>query len=774
MSGRRFIECFTVVFILACVAGSCRIDASVKISLQGLRVEGMVLDQTGAPIAGARVSLSSSGSLAVMRATTDAEGRFVFDNVTTSEGTLSASASGFAIRTQSWRASENAPLKFVLAPTAVTEEIAVTATRSETRLGDTAASLVELSSAELATTATLTIDDALRQIPGFQLFRRSSSRSANPTSQGVSLRGVGASGASRALVLLDGIPLNDPFGGWIYWNRVPREAINRIEVLRGAASNLYGSSALGGVVQIFTRKAQPVAFALETSYGNQATPDVSLFISGNKGGWGASIAAGAFSTSGYVTVDERERGRVDTPAGSRHLALDLTLEREFAKRGRAFARGSFFNESRANGTPLQTNRTHIRQFSAGVDLQPARIGSVSLRAYGGTQLLEQNFSAIALDRNSETLTRSQRVPVQSIGLTSQWSRIFGKRNTLVAGLDAREVRGASDEQVFVQNKVSSLVGAGGRERTIGVFVEDIVRINERLLLTGGLRFDRWRNYRAQSVSQPIKTGAPQTVNRFADRSETAFSPQVSALYKLNDSASLFASAYRAFRQPTLNELYRSFRVGDALTIANERLRAERLTGGEVGARGASFAGKLTVRGTLFWTEIARSISNVTLSVTPNLITRERENLGRTRSRGLEIESEARLADHWTIASSYLFVDARVLKFPSNRALEGLRIPQVARHQLSFQARYANPSLLTLNLQGRFAGAQFDDDQNLFRLKRYFTLDAFASRRVNKGAELFVAAENLFNQRYEIGRTPVTTLAPGRLLRIGFRMRRGAP
>ncbi len=193
-------------------------------------------------------------------------------------------------------------------PTPLSEQVTVTATRTETRLGDTAASIISISSTELSTTAALALDDALRQVPGFSLFRRSGSRTANPTSQGVSLRGTGASGASRAIVMADGIPLNDPFGGWVYWSRVPRTSINNIEVLRGGASHLYGSAALGGVVNIFTRKPRSPVFLLETSYGNQQTADASLFAAGRKGRWAASISAETFRTDGYIIVDERERG----------------------------------------------------------------------------------------------------------------------------------------------------------------------------------------------------------------------------------------------------------------------------------------------------------------------------------------------------------------------------------------------------------------------------------------------------------------------------------
>jgi outer membrane receptor protein involved in Fe transport len=360
------------------------------------------------------------------------------------------------------------------------------------------------------------------------------------------------------------------------------------------------------------------------------------------------------------------------------------------------------------------------------------------------------------------------------GFTAQWSRAVGPRQTFVAGLDAREVRGTSDELVFVQNRPTSIVGAGGRERTLGLFAEDILRLTARLFITGGVRFDRWRNYAALQTSVPVRaTGGAATVNKFPDRTEMAFSPQLSVLFKPVERISLRAAAYRAFRQPSLNELYRSFRVGDVLTLANENLRAERLTGAEAGASISVPNRRLSARGTFFWTETTRPIANVTLMVAPGLITRQRQNLGRTRSRGFELETEAQLDEHWNITGGYLFSDATVRRFPANRDLEGLLIPQVARHQLSVQLRYENTALVTAGLQARLTGAQYDDDQNRLRLGRYFTLDALASRRVTRHLELFAAAENIFNQRYEIGRTPVVTVGPPVLLRLGLRLRLGA-
>jgi outer membrane receptor protein involved in Fe transport len=766
---RRFTA--ACIFIVALWLLTSPVAANAQSSTTHL--QGIVCDQTGAPIPRAEVTLREGGAV-VARTVTDEDGRFLMDGVINASTILFVQAQGFAQFENKLALIQagSTELKITLAPAPLSEQVTVTATRMETRLGETPASVVSISFNELSTTAAVTLDDALRQVAGFSLFRRAGSRTANPTSQGVSLRGTGASGASRALVLADGVPLNDPFGGWVYWSRVPRSSVENIEVLRGGASHLYGSAALGGVVNIFTRPTRAPLLLIEASYGNQRTLDASLFASGHKGDWGASLSAETFHTDGYVIIDERERGPVDVPADSRSAVASVKIERRLSGSANIFASGSTFGEARSNGTPFQINRTHIRQFVVGGDWQAAHAGAFTLRAYGGTQVFDQNFSAVNSARSLETPTRVQRVPAQSIGLSLQWSRAVLKRQTFIMGMDAREVRGSSDEIAYVAGRPTSLVGAGGRERTLGLFFEDIVRVTPGLFITAGGRVDHWRNYNAYSTTRPFSPTAPTLSNAFPDRAETAVSPHFSLLYKPTDNLSLYASATRSFRQPTLNELYRSFRVGDALTLANENLRAERLTGGEAGINVSPFHQRLNLRGTFFWTEMARPVANVTLTIQPGLITRRRQNLGRTRSRGLEVEWDAPLSNRWTLSGGYLFADSTVLSFPANTELEALFIPQVARHQLTFQARYLNPSVITLGFQGRASGSQFDDDQNRFRLEKYFTLDAVASRAVTRKVEAFIAAENLFNERYSVGLTPVRTIGPPLLVRFGLRLRLG--
>lgn len=624
-------------------------------------------------------------------------------------------------------------------PPKAADTIVVTATNTPSRLGDAPASVVVISREALATTAAATTDDALRQVPGFALFRRSGSRSGNPTSQGVSLRGIGASGASRALVLDDGIPLNDPFGGWVYWNRVPREAIVQIEVMRGGASDLYGSGAMGGVVQFIRRTSAVDDIAFDASGGSERTGTASLSASLKRGDWSGSIAAGWLTTNGYVLVPPSQRGTVDIDAGTRDSTIDFTL-----RRAGSFVRLSHYAESRSNGTPMQINDTEIRAIAIGSDVR-LRSGSLVLRAYGSDQDYHQTFSAIAADRNSERLTVDQRVPSSGRGGSVQWFSSIG-RNVIVAGADARQVRGASDELQYAVNGRITPSRVSGRQNNGAAYVEDVAAISSRVTLAGGIRVDSWRNFDAD------RNGAA-----LPDRSDDAWSPRLTLLVHASDRLTLTAAAYRAFRAPSLNELYRNFRVGNVQTLANESLGAEHLSAFELGARSGS------LRVTMFSMTTDDTIANVTLSTTPALITRQRRNLGSSRSRGAEADLEQRLRGGLRLSAGYLFCDARV----TNGALAGKRLPQVPRNTATAQLAFSS-ARGSAGVQARWSSMQFDDDLNQFPLRSYAVADLFASYPIAPRFDVTLAIENATNRRIEVSATPVITLATPRTARLGVR------
>ncbi len=662
-------------------------------------------------------------------------------------------------------------MEITLQPLAVNQHVLVTAARTPTTLGESPISNIQLSAEDIQNTPALALDDVLRQVPGFSLFRRSSSRIANPTTMGVSLRGLGANGSSRALVLEDGIPINDPFGGWVYWDRVPEQSISSVEIAQEGASSLYGSDAMGGVVQFLTRPAQPAGISIETSYGNQNTPDLSIWAGGERGRWESTIGADLFHTDGYILVPESQRGSVDTKAGSEHAAVDLMIGRQIGAKSKIFARGWYFDDSRQNGTPDQTNHMRLAQGALGANLDLGNAGTLTLRFYGDAQTYHQTFSSVATGRNRETLTDVQTVPAQGVGGSAVWSRGLGKRQTLVAGLDEHEEIGRSNEILVTAGKNTS---SGGHQRTTGVFGEDLIQIAPKWLLTASARFDHWGNFDASLFSAPILLPLQATNTPYSDRSYNAFSPRLSLVHQINSHVSWSASAYRAFRAPTLNELYRSFRQGITVTDSNATLVAERLTGGEAGVDVTSFSHRLEVRGVFFFNEIIDPIANVQLSVTPpppatpTLITDQRQNLGRTSAPGFEIDAIEHVTDRIQLSGGYQYVNATVISAPAQTSLVGLWVAQVPHNVLTFQGQYSDPSIITISVDGRMVGKQFDDAPNQFPMGRFFVLDAQASHAISHGVKVFAAVENLFNAKYLFAAKPPPEMGLPITARLGFR------
>ncbi len=741
------------------------------------RVQGVVRDSSGAVVAGASILLRSGPYQA--SAQTGARGSFEFDSVAGDTGTVEVRRDGFRVATQAWSAGgSSAPVKLeiVLQLASAGEQVTVSAARTQIQLSEAPGSTILLSTEDVSAAPALRVDDVLRQVPGFSLFRRSDSRTANASNQGVSLRGLGGTASSRALVLEDGLPLVDAFGGWVYWDRVPREALQSVEVFRGGASNLYGSDALGGVVQVLTRQPQRPALSLETSYGNERTPDLSFWTGTRAGKWDVSLASEMFRTDGYIVVPTGQRGSADTAANSENVALEFNVGHQVGEHGRVFARGNFLDEARHNGTPIQTNGTAMGEGALGLDQQFGEKDSLLFRAYGLVQGYDQKFSSVASDRNSESLTNLQHVPEQVGGGAAQWTHLLGKRQTLVAGADLMEVMGASDEQVFSSGTNTRDNASGGRQRIFGLFGEDLIRWNKWTLILAA-RFDDWNDFHASSICKPVAGKCPSPSTLYPARSEMAFSPRLSVLRSLNDQVSLTGSIYRAFRAPTLNELYRTFRVANVVTLNNPSLNAEHLTGAEVGVNVNGFDHKLDLRGTFFWSDIVDPVQNVTTNPTSNPVMRQKQNVGRIRSRGLELDSVVHITRDLQVSAGYEFTAATIVNYsvPAGEvSLLGKDVAQVPRNVFTWEARYWNPRRILLSVQGRFVGNQFDDDLNQYPLGRFYAMNLEVGRNLSRNVEVFAAAENLTNQRYKIANTPTSTgslfnIGPPILYRIGLRL-----
>jgi outer membrane receptor protein involved in Fe transport len=751
---------FLILFLLSLCHGT----ASAQ---QPKPVSGTVTDSAGAAIPGAKIEFRANGSILI--ATTDDSGHFSLQPAA-GDGRLLVSMPGFSPYSVDIKAHASLDnLQIVLAPAPNLQRIEVKSTAQD-RIPAVPASLFSISEEQIDLSGSLAVDDVLRQVPGFSTFRRSSSLYANPSSQGVSLRGVGASATSRSIVLLDGIPLNDPFGGWVYWARLPRDGIASMEVSNGGASDLYGGGALGGVLNIRTRQASEAFASGEIGYGSLSTPDLSFAAGAPLGNWTITAMGQAVRTGGYILVPPAERGTVDVPANSGDLSGIVEISHSLGEQGRFFVRGSGFGESRDNGTPLQRNDTTIPEVDLGADWASSLLGSFSARLYGSTQYFHQTFSAVAPNRDSEMLTNDQHSPSQQIGFVTSWSRLFAERHKITAGFEAHDVRGSSKETNYALSVPSALVDSGGRQHFFGFFAQDAFLISRNWLLTFGGRVDTWNNNTGFQDRTPLAPGSTPTYKTFPDRTENAFSPRVSIMHSLSSGVALSASVYQGFRAPTLNELYRNFRQGNTITFANPALTGEHLTGGEAGISAKYLQNRLTLRGNFFWSDINDPVANVTLSVTPALITRQKENLGETQARGFELAGQMQITPRFQLSASYLFVNSIVLDYPTQPGLPSLvgnRLPQVPQNSFGVQASYIGKKW-TAAVQARFLGDQFDDDQNLLPLGRAFSLDAQVSRQIFHRTSLFFAVQNLSDDRFNIAETPVPNVGPPITVRGGLR------
>jgi outer membrane receptor protein involved in Fe transport len=775
-----------VVLLLAQVAGPAPAGPPVQGSAPAFRaapatISGTVRDLSGSVVPGATIAVRDGAK--EQQTVSGPDGRFTLNASTSSEIVLIVRATGFAeLRHTVPAGSSTASVDLVLSPASVQEAVTVTATRSERRTSDVPASVSVLDREDIKQSPALVADDLLRQIPTFSLFRRTSSLASHPTAQGVSLRGIGPSGVSRTLVLVDGVPNNDPFGGWVYWSRVPLESSDRIEVVDGSTSSLYGNYAMGGVINFITNQATPKTLDFKAQYGSRSTPKLDFLGSHVWGKVGVTVDGNVFNTDGYPIVRANERGKVDNNASAEFWNLNLKLDYTPSERVHAFARIGYFDENRNNGKAStidgteEANDTIWRAYSGGVRARMPDQSELQATVFSDVETFHSNFLAVPQTtppRNVGRMTLTQTVPTHSAGGMVQWSKAFGTKQYFTAGSDIRWVDGDSEENGLDAQTGTTVVllrNSGGTQRNFGFFVQDLITPTSQLILTLSARVDGWRNYDGHNLETSLINAPVNNVPSLPVRSDTVASPRAAARYHLTSRLDVWGDIGWGFRSPTLNELYRQFRVGTTLTLANYNLGPEHLVGGEAGAAFA-ISPNSTVRATWFDNHIEDPVSNVTISQVGANVTQQRQNLGATHVHGIQTDVEYRFGSDWRVAAAYVYDQAKVTENPTTPALVGKWLPQVPAHRGSFRLAYSNPRRFTASAGVQFVGSQYDDDLNTpsRRLPDFAVVDIMGSRAFGRNLELFAGVQNLFDAEYFVGTLPTTVGTP-RLVTGGVRVR----
>ena len=710
---RRATSCvLPLLLALASVASAQNSTASLT---------GVVRTAAGAPVAGARiVARQAAGSQPVMA---DTAGAFTIASVAF-PAVLEISAPGFLTLQTSVRSS---PVEIILNPSHVQQSVVVDGATSAAYL-PAAGSLDRV---DLEALPSVTPDEALRAVSGFSLFRRSSSRASNPTTHGVTMRGLSASGASRGLVLLDGVPLNDGFGGWVTWTRVPMHALDGIDIDRGAAGDTFGSDALGGVFRLQAGSSQPgVRAGVEAGSNAQAALDIAAdHRLGRLSFFGASSW---YRTDGVIPLEPESRGPVDARADAEWFN-GLVKAAGNTGAGRLIVSAWGGRDDRGNGTVVQRN-TMSGGTVSGSFARASGASLVAVRASISPNSFDQTFSAVAAGRVSETLTSTQAIESRVVRVVGEFSRSVSR--ALVVGR-AQLSRASAD---FVDVRTSGTVDTSLGDDGEAVSLHAALTPAGTVSIGGGVRHE-WR-------------AAPGEDD---DRDQATIG-HASVSWQPTSAITARGSIATSHRWPTLNELVRNFQVGAVLTLANPLLQPERARSADVGVTVAG--ARWTATGTVFSTLVENAISNVTIATNR----RERRNAGDARAAGVELEAGLRPIDALRVRASATVTSA-TFRDSVEPDLDGNRLPQVPRTSFALAADALLPRSVRASGVWRATSSQFDDDRNTFELAPAYQLDVQLAGRVSR-VGWRMTLENAFDARVEVGRTPLVTLAPGRSLRAG--------
>jgi vitamin B12 transporter len=660
-------------------------------------------------------------------------------------------------------------------PPAEVQTVVISAARLPEALGAQTFSLTRLEGGDLV--GSVRLDEALGQVPGVALFRRTSSSAANPTIQGISLRNIAPSGAGRALVTLDSIPQNDPFGGWVIWSSLPSEGLSGLSILRGSGAGPYGAGALTGVIALEEHGQTDGLAAAEMSITDAINGRAAA-----SAGFGGFLFTGAIETGdGYVPVRGAGRGAVDEKT-----TLDAwsVAGRYLAEIGNALAalRFSSYDEKRGGGVDGLRSGSSGHTASLTI-VRPPEDMQLGWRLQGWYRAsdLENVFLAVDDDRNgARPASHQYATPATGWGMNAALrgeAMGFGWE----LGADARFTDGESRE--FNRNLGAGFTRervAGGRTSVAGVYAEG-TRDLGAWLLTGGIRVDRWTASDGHRTETNLENGLPVLELSPEDRDGWVRTARVGARRELSDSLWVRAAAYSGFRAPTLNELHRPFRVGNDITEANSDLEPEKLYGAEIGVGGDI---GLNWQATVFYNHLADPITNVTIGFGPGNFPvagfvpaggtlRQRQNAGSIDAVGIEADVGGEVADGLTLRGGVLANWARVDGGSAAPQLDDLEPAQTPRIAFTLRGDWEPAPNVILSTNLRYEGRRFEDDKNSRTLSAAFVANVRAGWRIFPNTEIFAAVDNLFDADVEIGESGdgLESYSTPRIFRMGLSYRR---
>jgi outer membrane receptor protein involved in Fe transport len=642
--------------------------------------------------------------------------------------------------------------------------VTVAANRTRTPLGTMPTVATVLTRTQVQRSPANTVAGLLRAVPGMVPSNYQHPLIQRPIYSAVAFRGLGTTSQSRALVLLDGMPINDPFNAYVRWGRLPLPLVERIEVIRGGSGSAWGSRALGGVINIVT--AAPGVARLESTLEAGEHQLTRAGVSGGVrlGNLGVLLAGDRLETGGFVGV--QPSGGIDRPIGTTQGTGFAKLTYQATPTLAVHGGLNLLDERIVSGTPTSWRTASVREGRTGVTWQAPNGGRLELQAATTSQRVGSFETNIATDRRTETALRVTRVPFRAQALNTTWSQGVGARQDVTIGMDASWTDGSYGEDYVPVNGVMTRSRQSGSAQTVaGVFLQDGIRFGERTRAQLGVRGDLVMNGNGWRIDRRITTRELLLDTTYAGARQTAFTFNAGLWHQWRPSMAFRGAVYRGFRSPVPFELYSPISASNGATLfflaANPALRPEYLLGAEGGVD-LRLGKAAEMRVTLFESRATDLIVQQTVGIAAaagqviapcgalaaGTRCERRANVSALRSRGAEVELVWRLASWATLTGGYTLNPTRVLApgLPSDGKVAKNAVRSTGQAALTL----AHPRVAELRVEMRWVGERFDDDLNGVRLAPFSAVDLYAARRLTSRLSSFVRIENAAN-RLIVGR-----------------------
>jgi len=652
------------------------------------------------------------------------------------------------------------------------EEVAISSFRSRLQSKDIPQSASVISAKEIAVSPYHNVEDIIRSIPGVYNFRHSSLHTNGIVSP-VDMRGVGK---NRVLILVDGVPQNDNFNNsiaWVAWGHIPKEAIERIEILRGPSSTLYGSEGLGGVINIITKKpGESRATSLQAWAGNASSFGGNAFYSQKINNFGVLLSGGYEDTDGFYMVEDPDDYEIKRWRKKGQVLGKLSYD--FSSRSKLELSALLFNQDAGQGREFFRQELMLNQYT----LNYSQLFN-SFR-FSGTAYLNRADKTAYQDNaadNYTSLNREEKFKnMYSTGMDAGVTFYKWKLMDITLGTAYKFIN--FDYNVdYTGNERDA--GALGQQQHISPFLfSDIKLFDNSLFFNLGFRYDHIQTSNASNWDTQTSAGKPAYDSTYNATDAGSFSPKFGITWHPDSKTTIRASAGKGFRMPSLFELYKvHVRQGGAYyRLANPDLKPENIQSWDIGTE-HKFSDNLMAKVSFYQSMATNYIGDRLLDSAKfagGKKTRYEymlDNISEVNIHGLEVETQWQPLKHTSFHANYTYNISEIVKDSENKSLEGNYLPNNPRHSGHFIANYLNPEIISVSLGVNVFAKIFYDNENTLEKDSYYTIDLSLSRKFMNMFTAYVNAENILNNQYPIflSRSKGNTIAPGIIVNGGIKV-----